>query len=499
MLDYPRSFVLSAQPLAVIPARYTPMRTAGGHFLYYRAEAGFYHARRDETEVILLGHALSPDYGPRTGDLVDALRAGLDRSDSTFFDELDRVYGRFALVCAAGGRTRVLHDASGLRTVFYAVNQPVVATHARLVAEVIGIEDSDLEIAKREHGHRFKFGYPGISTPYRHVKLLTPNTLLEFPDQTVTRYFPRENLTSLPVREVILKTEKALKAKVDNLVLMDKPLVLSLSGGIDSRMTLAVARRHAGNMKFFTYGCSPNGAIDPAIASHIARVYKLDHVVLPDWKQFPDIVTEEESLTARMWKLNYYYHMALTAFVYRKTFGEDRYLHVRSNLAGTVRAFYHTRTPRPELREVLDMVRIYSKYQRNYTRWPEVIEAFREFWEVSDFERIFASNYDPLDLFYWEFRMGQWHGALVLESDIAFDTHALLNSRDVLTTMLGAPLESRMNAEVSRAIIYRNLPRLDLVPFNPPSINQRRLERSTRPLRVFRKRVGRLFRPPPST
>ena len=54
-----------------------------------------------------------------------------------------------------------------------------------------------------------------------------------------------------------------------------------------------------------------------------------------------------------------------------------------------------------------------------------------------------AADVDPLDLLYWEHRMSCWHSNVVLESDFAFDTHVLFNSRWILERMLSVRQDQR--------------------------------------------------------
>ena len=63
-----------------------------------------------------------------------------------------------------------------------------------------------------------------------------------------------------------------------------------------------------------------------------------------------------------------------------------------------------------------------------------------------------AATSTPSIVFYWEHRMSCWHSNVVLESDFAFDTHVLFNSRWILERMLSVPAEER-----ARGVLFRHL------------------------------------------
>ena len=71
------------------------------------------------------------------------------------------------------------------------------------------------------------------------------------------------------------------------------------------------------------------------------------------------------------------------------------------------------------------------------------------------------------DLFFIEHRMGAWRTGIIEESDIAFRTINLFNSRRILRNFYGVPEASRSTGNALKAILDRELPELKDIPFNP--------------------------------
>jgi hypothetical protein len=60
--------------------------------------------------------------------------------------------------------------------------------------------------------------------------------------------------------------------------------------------------------------------------------------------------------------------------------------------------------------------------------------------------------------------MSCWHSNLVLESDFAFDTHVLFNSRWILERMLSLPVDDRCRGSLFRRLVTEMWPDLAAWP-----------------------------------
>ena len=417
---YIRGFVLSQDPIE-IPG-----------FVGFPIE-GAYFAHHPALQVRRIGRTIL------AGRAINVTGAELS------IENLDDICGRFIWIEL--DPIRIRNDAGGMQAVFYAVDRPIVASHVRLIGGTPSREER-----LRRKGTNYKFAWPGAATPYAGVYMLTPNTLLEFPENRVKRYFPEHDLEPVTVSDAANIVLAAMKFQMRHI---GREVVVSLTAGMDSRLTLTACRNS--RAKFVTYR-KPGDAshdVDVSVAKEIAARYELDHRVF----EITNETTAEFTELAR--QTTFYSHIRSMAFLYSKAFGQD-WLHIRSNLAEIGRAFYRAKTEREPMRSGVDMARTWNP---KLAGQQIVQNAFNEFHATIQFDSI--CNYDPYDLFYWEHRMGCWHSHVVLESDLAFDTHVLFNCRRILKAMLSLSLQDRIAATLFHNLIRSELPELADIPINP--------------------------------
>ena len=285
--------------------------------------------------------------------------------------------------------------------------------------------------------------YAGHATPFESVWVLTPNTLLDMNEKRVRRFFPREPLSSLSADHAAEAVAPILRRTVESICSQHK-VVMSLTGGFDSRVTLAAARRVAPQIEFFTY-VQPGEPIhegDFEAARAIAEGVGLRHRRLD---LVPEAGDEWEAFQAALTHDIYTIHRRDAAWAYYKGF-PNADVHLRSNLGEIGRAFYRKNRPIIYPFDAAAMADVFKP--RRMSDNLAVLKLFRRFYKTVEFSRI--ENYDPYDMLYWEQRMSSWHTSLVLQGDNAFETLVIFNNRKVLVPLLGVPVQER---RASRAFV----------------------------------------------
>jgi hypothetical protein len=462
-LLYCRGYLLTQESTGAAPQTFLHAVLPNGLNFYHHPAFPVCLSGSGQNWVLLGGRAIDVLTGQaQLADIACSLYSKILAGEESFFDALDVLSGRFIVIYAMQGKVSVLHDACGLKTVFYATDRLVVGSHASLVDKLVGLGDSDVAVSKPD-GLAAK-GYPGCETPYRNVRMLTPNTLLELSSRRVRRYFPREDLTAVTIRDAAGGIMEAMRKQLDVLLGNGKVLA-SLTAGLDSRVALATARERVGEMQFFTYRKPDSAAqdVDVAVSRQIADLYHLDHRVI-DIKVPPEAWGEYKQIQNVLLKNTYAFHARALAFLYWNLFRDQDVIHVRSNLAEIGRSFYKKGKDLPALSEPSALAKLYSP---EFWDMGPIADAFRDFWDLSEFDKLY--NYDSYDMYYWEHRMGCWHSHVLIESDVAFDTHILFNARHILKLMLAVPLTDRAKGTVFRAMIDENLLEIKDLPVNPKS------------------------------
>ena len=410
------------------------------------------------TALLCLGtivDAAAPEGGPRAA--LDRLAWALRRSEGAFLAALDTMAGRHALVYAIGGRTHLVADAAGTRQVFrYAREATHVSSHGPLVAEN-GAEAERLNISSRH-------GYPGLDTPWRHVHILTPNTRLRLDDGDVGRFWPRRRVRPVSVAAAAEEIGRLMEGTLRGLA-ADHALAVSVTAGLDSRVTLALSKGL--ERRLFTFYRADDMASDGhdlAFAETCTRELGRPVQVMRLREMRPRMPRSFERALDRNTMRP---HVRKLAWVLLTEFPQDEpWLHIRSNVSEVGRQFYaHARfgdPPRPR-----DLARIVLA-PRGEMPARDVFDALDRFERYARTTGILrcGRKVDLASLFYWEYRLASWFANVLVESDAGMDTVAPYNCRRILELLLGVPRADRGRASVHRRIIADRAPELTRFPVN---------------------------------
>lgn len=488
-LLYKRGFLFSQVEVEPPVSAWTK-KTIGDYFISFDPENPFAFSQKGSSWVAILGRMIDTlHWGMDINSISRKCLDELSLSEESLLDYIDHLSGRFILLYHHGNRTKFMTDAFGTRSAFYSLQGPVmIASHCKIISDYLNSSECP-RIATIRCDRRWytpsAHAYPGNLTPYEDVYILTPNTLLNMEERKIQRFYPRRDLPVGNLSDVVEEVSVMLKRQLE-LLHSEYKLALSLSAGIDTRTTLAAARGIAKEVLFFTYGqvrdfdslsnealrigdgqlarviarkrnvCQKRTGADLLVAGEIAQALELRHVrldnVLAPREDFPEFNRVLDHNT-------YHAHARRLALEYMGKIPSGL-LHVRSNLAEVAKAYFRKQGFNELPLTAQRMAQVWKRMGDNEV----AVEAFRESAEVAEFANIL--NYDPYDMFLWEYHEGTWLTCVLLESDVAFDTFELFNCRALMEKVFSVPLEYRMESVIHYGIIKRLWPLLLLWPIN---------------------------------
>ena len=416
-------------------------------------------ARNDGEPLAILGEAVHPDL-PHLD--LQGIANHLHRNTGTRQAEVDKLVGRFALIQSrTGGDLAIQTDAIGMRTVYYSLSDSgvIAGSHAKLVA---GARPG----GEKRKDRPYRWGYPGITTPYSSVFRLPPNCELSLGKGILQRFFPISVLPETGIEDAWDLAFDRAGTTIEALA-KRRNLLLSLSAGLDSRTSLAACRNLWPEIKFFTYHGQPKNEIDARIAPVLAKSLGLQHVFVHDSR---DVSNTEvlKIISANTFTT----HKRRLAGAYHSCFGEHFYLHIRSNLLEIARSNLFRRFgKRPRFRDgpssaqsMTDVYRVSAGLKPENSA--HVLPAFEHNIAATDYESTIGKA-SPWDLYFVEHRMGAWHAGVLLESDVSFDTVIAFNSREVVSHFMGVPEEVRCSSPHLAERLQMLLPEIKHIPVNP--------------------------------
>lgn len=384
----------------------------------------------------------------------------LAHSEEEFFHYLDNISGRYFIMFFDGLNTRLLSDASGMRTIIYHQKSLTIASHPKLV-EIYTNAGPNLEVLKQWEKNYGGYRIPGHYTIYKDVKFLTPNTLLELETMKVKRFYPRGPIQVKSVEKVAEEISNLVKIQLDLVAKQYPKLLFSLTAGMDSRTTLALSKNILNNLQFFTYFKQSKNKdnvplsleIDREVVNLIVENLNLNHKFIP--LNIDESNLEYNNFMKAMKNNTFSHHGFKLAKFYYDELPHDT-LHIRSNILEIGRFFYRSKYKLPENVTISGLAHCYSPKAADDL---EVQNLFESYYQEVEMNKIF--NYDPYDILYWEYRMGTWHALLLLESDVAHETFIPFNTRNILSLMLAVPEKDKKNFTIFKNIITKNWPILN--------------------------------------
>lgn len=483
MLNFPPfSYLLSETPLSVSLADSVRLLETGcGRYFYHDARLDVSIAQDVQSGAYVMVAGLAIDLREKSLCLEFVCRgllSSLLSSEDVFFDHIDYIAGRFivvyrrsALACA-----NVISDATGMLKVNYAPGEKLLSSNVFLIDFAVNGGARRFDPMFKERRPLWKFGALGDRSPIFGVKILTPNHALRLDRYEVVRFYPRE---SIPEAEnIFLVAGKIYEmCKLQQALLMGRyALCNSLTAGLDSRLSLAIAKSSANDQIFFTYFFEDSHFVDVKVADKIASVMHLQHCILVSkdsrftsrlsYFSSPVAVQQDfPGLEADLKEWDWYGHGHRIVHSYKRDLVEvsqskKEVLHIRSNLYEIGRAFWGAKRGRcnnPE--KILEMSR---------KDWLEgAPEVFEKYFYDNDINPDAVHGVDLLDVFYWEHRCGTWVAEVLQATDFAFNTHSYVNCRKILELMLSVPFKERVSSALFKAIIAGNLTVIEGVPVNP--------------------------------
>ncbi len=418
--------------------------------------------KRGDVSLLFIG-ILFDTRNPNLSQEDQEIKLGrrLANGENAFLKEIDNTGGRFVIMYKTlDGEFQLIHDAAGLRSVFYGRgNARVASSHMKLTA-------LNLENVVLRPPMSFRFGYPGLDTPINGVSLLTPNTKLVWSQMRPRRYWPIETLPSLSEDEALDVFVSLLVNSYEWLSKAFNPFV-TITAGTDSRVSLAVAKTKGRYVTYYRSDEVETDKLDRDFALTAAAKFGLDHTLIMS----REIASVPEGLH-KVFDINTYYrHLPHIANIYRTNLAkEEGTIHIRSNLSEIGRMFYRGKIQArsknyafsPDVMSTADdMLRVWTANADLRTEQNKT--SFEEFIELTDFA---SAPIDKPPLFYWEHRMGTWHSQVVTESDIACESVSLYNSRNIIKAMLSIPASYQQNSWLMRAAVERLWPELTQYPVN---------------------------------
>lgn len=434
----------------------------------------------NEKVVGLIGHAYNPMSGVYCEEEI--LKTILnEKSEEAVFDCVNELTGVFCIFIIDNHVCKVLNDPVGLQTVFYATRNAkfYVSSHSNLIGDLLGLQISLYvsQLMKSPTFHFFGNQLPGNITQFSNVFRLNPNHYLIYDEKCSQKRFYHPKYLHILEGEIcaslieIMMNTMALIAKK-----WAKPAI-SLTGGCDSKTTLACSKNVWDKYLFFSYDSQKNEVPDMDAADAICKALHL-HLIKYHVPYSDDYFENIESIRAVLqWnggniRYNNANDVRKRAFLDKVN---DFDIEVKSWASEIGRArytkHYNGRTEFGKNPNPRTCTTFYKFLPFNRILVNKTDKVFEEYLN-NYFE---PDAYNPIpwqDQFYWEWHWPSRDGVtLTCEHLFSNDITVPYNNRKILELLLSMPEEDRISDKVYYEIRQKLEPRIDNACANVTDVN----------------------------
>ena len=426
--------------------------------------------------IALIGHAYNPFnmlYNEK--DILEECLESYLINKKDFFNKISELTGIHVIIINDNGKLLVVQDCAGMKASYYGSisNDVYITSHPQLLGDILNLKrDPMIESLMNKWFYSLGGSYlPGNLSPYSDVKRLGPNTFILYEDKfTLKRFYPTKShpeLDSSEYEEVIQRISTLINKNIElSSIKWQKPAI-SLTGGMDSKTTLASANGWYDKFQYYSFYSKPQELEDAQAARTICSKLGLKHTIyrIPDENES---IIDFEILKKIIFHNSSYIDTPgdheIRKFIYLSELN-DFDVELKSWISEIGRAMWGKKYG-VELPTTLTP-RHFSIFQTRFLGSPSLLkysdEAYRNYLQETNLiEPLF--NYEHADMFYWEFRFGSW-GANVVTSQDIFNHRVTMpmNNRKIMEMFLWFPHDYRKNDMVNKEIInYSNREITDL-------------------------------------
>jgi hypothetical protein len=468
-LRFRRQFVLTPNPVDDLTHwRHITIHNECSHlYVHPDLEATFVQNDTNTIKLALLGFALDPTRPQHHNrDIAKALAHEAATLDDLLMSA-GNLAGRFVCIVELHDQLYVLHDACGLRSVFYTYRPDglYIASRPALLSTVCDLEPADYAesfLDSRYKAENADFWLPSRVTLYKDVHHLTPNHYLDVANAKQVRFWPQQPIVERRIEDVVPCAAQMLQSLMTSANARYN-LALPLTAGWDSRMLLAASRDILEDVYLYTLLFRHLTAQSPDV--RIPRQLADEHHFMHDVRDcrgamddgFSHIYYENVDLAHEGW-----------GDIASKMLDQfpSEYISVSGNGSEIARCSYYKSGAHEPITSACQLAELHL--QKGWGEIPFIVDTL-DTWLRDVQTTGVDTKIDVLDLFYWEHRMGSWAAQAQTEWDIVHETFLPFNYRPLLEVMLGAPTAYRRQYDylLYRQIIECLWPGLMDTPINP--------------------------------
>lgn len=449
--EYPHSFVISKNSINLDTLKNFQEIELFEYKIYYSKSYDVTLLNNGDVKHILIGYALDIRDSEKTN--IDILEM-LHQSD-TVIEDLEFIAGRYVYIKAVNKEMYVYSDASQLLPLVFNKEAEVFSSHDNLLAEIL--LDNNYKITRRPLEVHNELDF----TRYEEIQKFNPSMRLRTKDFTYRRIYPRVQLGTESVNTAYKRIKPYFTEMINWLKKNKQPKFLTLTGGIDSRVSAALTKEIEG-IEYLTYFMPDNYiktslaksiyATDRKITSQMRENLKWNHKII-DLTEIP-MSKDELKFYEQYYNSKHGYRLDK---YYREYKNYHKALHIKSTVFGMGKADFPA-----SLDAIASSFDYYKRsvhgIGKQFEEHYNFEEEINKYFERNLVEPSVTKGRHYFDLYHLESRMGNWHSALTLETDPETEEFIFTNSRKIIDLIQLPTISDRRKYSLYKEIINQHWP-----------------------------------------
>lgn len=433
--------------------------------LYYSDDIDFYLYEEENIQIIILGYVLDT----RNGKLsINEIMKNLSESPE-IENDLQYINGRYILIVNKGNSIDVYSDASALLPINYYRDKTIISSHDIIIHNILKHNNIFLGEIQSELRGSFDF------TRYEGIYKFNPSLKLNLDKLEFNRYYPVETLQPKNIDFIIEELEGYFDEMIYWLDNIKNNIILTLTGGYDSRVSMALTNSISHKIEYITYIHQNIDRLsaraqeiydtDLYITKNIASNFNVNHTLV-DLAKYNLIGTER---TNALQSLQTTHSFPLIDY-FRNERQFQKVLHIKSTVFGIGKSdFPLNKNHAPVTKtEMFDFIHGVSKEAQKMFEYEEIIE---EYYTRNLIIEDVGKGRHFFEIFHLESRMGNWHSNVTQETDPELIDFIFVNTRRIIDLIQSPCIQERKDKILYKKIIRKYWPALLFIGINEQVYN----------------------------
>lgn len=445
-IEFPGSYIISKEQSSEMLTDFLEYKINDYH-IYYSTDMYYDVYKACHNEIFLIGYC----FDIRNGELSQKEILENLLSSVNLINDLEFINGRYIIFINKNNQLNIFTDASQLQPLVYHSPSSNLASHDQLLAQYL--TEKGLEVKQREDmENHSELDY----TRYYNIYKYNPSLKLDTASFKFERIYPRTTLPTRDTSDIFEEILPYLKESVKWLKNNKQRKFLTITAGIDSRVSASLVRT-LDDVEYLTY-ITPQSKLSTKMAKIIYRTDNFITQSMKDnlgWKH--DIINifdyrpVEENYQQLFKILNSRHSLGLRKY-YEIEKKYNHALHIKSTVFGMGKADFKKNLDKHE--DSLDFYdRCVHGIPGKLENRPDYKEILRQYYTRNLIDSGVTKGRHFFDLFHLESRMGNWHSTLTLETDPQTDEFIFTNARKLIDLIQQPSIKERRNYDLYKRII----------------------------------------------